>query len=214
MSQPFIQLYDMIPESNNHTFHARMRSNPLVSWNQKRGNILEDLLQVGILSSTHGVRGEIKVFPTTDDVKRFKKNKEYILGTKNGNIDVMVESVKFFKQFVILKFEGIDTLDDILAYKGCSLYVNRAHAVKLQKDEYFIADLIGMEVFDEEDNYIGKLTDVLETGANDVYEITTEDEKTYLFPAIKECIKKVDMDNRKITAYVMPGLMEDITAED
>lgn len=204
----------MIPESNNHTFHARMRSNPLVSWNQKRGNILEDLLQVGILSSTHGVRGEIKVFPTTDDVKRFKKNKEYILGTKNGNIDVMVESVKFFKQFVILKFEGIDTLDDILAYKGCSLYVNRAHAVKLQKDEYFIADLIGMEVFDEEDNYIGKLTDVLETGANDVYEITTEDDKTYLFPAIKECIKKVDMDNRKITAYVMPGLMEDITAED
>ncbi|MDD6658428.1 MAG: ribosome maturation factor RimM [Lachnospiraceae bacterium] len=175
---------------------------------------MEDLLQVGILSSTHGVRGEIKVFSTTDDVKRFKKNKEYILGTKNGNIDVMVESVKFFKQFVILKFEGIDTLDDILAYKGCSLYVNRAHAVKLQKDEYFIADLIGMEVFDEEDNYIGKLTDVLETGANDVYEITTEDEKTYLFPAIKECIKKIDMDNRKITAYVMPGLMEDITAED
>ena len=175
---------------------------------------MEDLLQVGILSSTHGVRGEIKVFPTTDDVKRFKKNKEYILGTKNGNMDVRVESVKFFKQFVILKFEGIDTLDDILVYKGCSLYVNRAHAVKLQKDEYFIADLIGMEVFDEDDNYIGKLTDVLETGANDVYEITTEDDKTYLFPAIKECIKKVDMEKRKITAYVMPGLMEDITAED
>lgn len=181
---------------------------------QKRGNSLEDLLQVGILSSTHGVRGEIKVFPTTDDVKRFKKNKEYILGTKNGNMDVRVESVKFFKQFVILKFEGIDTLDDILAYKGCSLYVNRAHAVKLQKDEYFIADLIGMEVFDEDDNYIGKLTDVLETGANDVYEITTEDDKVYLFPAIKECIKKIDMDHKKITAYVMPGLMEDITAED
>ena len=181
---------------------------------QKRGNSLEDLLQVGILSSTHGVRGEIKVFPTTDDVKRFKKNKEYILGTKNGNMDVRVESVKFFKQFVILKFEGIDTLDDILAYKGCSLYVNRAHAVKLQKDEYFIADLIGVDVFDEDDNYIGKLTDVLETGANDVYEITTEDDKVYLFPAIKECIKKIDMDHKKITAYVMPGLMEDITAED
>ena len=136
---------------------------------------MEDLLQVGILSSTHGVRGEIKVFPTTDDVKRFKKNKEYILGTKNGNMDVRVESVKFFKQFVILKFEGIDTLDDILAYKGCSLYVNRAHAVKLQKDEYFIADLIGVEVFDEDDNYIGKLTDVLETGANDVYIIDMKD---------------------------------------
>lgn len=175
---------------------------------------MEDLLQVGILSSTHGVKGEMKVFPTTNDVKRFKKNKEYILGTRSGNVDVKVESVKFFKQFVILKFEGIDTLDDVLPYKGCSLYVNRAHAVKLQKDEYFIADLIGLDVVDEAGRLIGKLTDVMQTGANDVYEITANDQKTYLFPAIRDCIKNVDIPAHKVTVHVMPGLMDDITAED
>lgn len=172
-------------------------------------NNLEELLQVGILSSTHGVRGEMKVFPTTDDVNRFKKNKDYILGTKKGNMDVKVQSVKFFKQFVILKFEGIDTLDDVMQYKGCSLYVNREHAVKLKKDEYFIADLIGLEVVDENGERIGELTDVMQTGANDVYEITTLDGTEYLFPAIKECILNIDMEAGVITVHVMPGLMGD-----
>lgn len=170
---------------------------------------MEDLLQVGILSSTHGVRGEMKVFPTTDDVKRFKKNKEYILQTPKRKLAVKVESVKFFKQFVILKFEGFDTLDDILPYKGCSLLVDRKHAVKCEKDEYFIADLIGLDVEDEEKRAIGVLTDVLQTGANDVYVVKSPDGKEYLFPAIKECILKVDMDQKTVTVHVMPGLMDE-----
>lgn len=170
---------------------------------------MEDLLQVGVLSSTHGVRGEMKIFPTTDDVKRFKKNKEYILETPKGNLDVKVESVKFFKQFVILKFEGIDTLDDILPYKGCRLLVNREHAVKCAKDEYFIADLIGLKVEDEEGNEIGTLTDVMQTGANDVYVIENKEGKEYLFPAIKECVLNVDIKAGKVIVHVMPGLMED-----
>lgn len=170
---------------------------------------MEELLQVGILSSTHGVRGEMKVFPTTDDVKRFKKNKEYILQTPKGNLAVKVESVKFFKQFVILKFEGFDTLDDILPYKGCSLLVDRDHAVKCEKDEYFIADLIGSLVENEEGETIGTLTDVMQTGANDVYVVETAGGKEYLFPAIKECILQVDMDRKKVTVHVMPGLMDE-----
>jgi 16S rRNA processing protein RimM len=170
---------------------------------------MEDLLQVGILSSTHGVRGEMKVFPTTDDVRRFKKNKDYILETPKGNLEVKVSSVKFFKQFVILKFEGFDTLDDILPYKGCRLLVNREHAVKCEKDEYFIADLIGMDVEDEEGKLIGRLADVMQTGANDVYVVETENGKEYLFPAIKECIRLVDMENRKVIVHIMPGLMEE-----
>lgn len=170
---------------------------------------MEDLLQVGILSSTHGVRGEMKVFPTTDDVKRFKKNKEYILETTRGNLDVKVESVKFFKQFVILKFEGFDTLDEIMPYKGCRLLVNREHAVKCEKDEYFIADLIGLRVVDEEEKEIGTLTDVMQTGANDVYVVETAGGKEYLFPAIKECILQVDMEREIVKVHVMPGLMEE-----
>ena len=155
---------------------------------------MEDLLQVGILSSTHGVRGEMKVFPTTDDVKRFKKNKDYILETPQGNKEVKVTGVKFFKQFAILKFEGFDTLDDILPYKGCRLFVTREHAVKCEKDEYFIAD-------------------VMQTGANDVYVIKSEEGKEYLFPAIKECILKVDMKEQKIFVHVMPGLMDDAVSD-
>lgn len=175
---------------------------------------MNDLLQVGVLSSTHGVRGEMKIFPTTDDVKRFKKNKEYILETTKGNMTVKVESVKFFKQFVILKFEGIDTLDDILPYKGCRLLVDREHAVKCAKDEYFIADLIGLDVIDEEEKSIGKLEDVMQTGANDVYVIRGNDKKEYLFPAIKECILQVDVPNGFIKVHIMPGLMDDDTKEN
>lgn len=171
---------------------------------------MEDLLQVGILSSTHGVRGEMKVFPTTDDVKRFKKTKDYIVKTKNGNKNVRVESVKFFKQFAILKFEGIDSLDDVVSYKGCGLFVTRENAVKCQKDEYFIADLIGMEVSDENDALIGTLRDVMQTGANDVYVVHTPDKKEYLFPAIKECVLNIDVKANKITVHVMPGLMDDV----
>ena len=120
-----------------------------------------------------------------------------------------MESVKFFKQFVILKFEGIDTLDDILPYKGCRLLVNREHAVKCAKDEYFIADLIGLHVEDEDGNEIGTLTDVMQTGANDVYVIENKEGKEYLFPAIKECVLNVDVKAGKVVVHVMPGLMED-----
>ena len=105
---------------------------------------MEKLLQVGVISSTHGVRGEVKVFPTTDQVQRFKKLKEVILDTGSGQQVLKIESVKFFKQFAILKFEHYDNINDIEKYKGKSLYVTRENAVKLQKDEYFIADLIGM----------------------------------------------------------------------
>ncbi len=175
---------------------------------------MEDLLQVGVLSSTHGVRGEMKVFPTTDDVNRFKKNKDYILETKQGNKEIKVEGVKFFKQFVILKFEGIDTLDDVLPYKGCRLLVNREHAVKCQEDEYFIADLIGMKVQDEDENEIGTLSDVLQTGANDVYEVKTQEGKEYLIPAIKECVLNVDMTGRLVTIHIMPGLFDDVKQEE
>ena len=169
---------------------------------------MEKLLQVGVLSSTHGVRGEMKVFPMTDDVKRFKKNKDYVLETPNGKIDVKVESMKFFKQFVILKFEGFDSLDEIQVYKGCNLYVTRENAVKCAKDEYFIADLIGMDVCEEGGDRIGELTDVIQTGANDVYVVKTPEGKEHLFPAIKDCVRSVDMEARKVNVYIMPGLLD------
>lgn len=168
---------------------------------------MEQLLQVGVISSTHGVRGEVKVFPSTDDVKRFKKLKKVILDTGREHLPLEVESVKFFKQFAIVKFKGIDNINDIEKYKGKSLLVDRENAVKLRKDEYFIADMIGLQVYTEDGEAFGVLKDVLETGANDVYIIDSLKHGEVLVPAIKQCILDVDIEGQKMTIHLMEGLV-------
>lgn len=170
---------------------------------------MEDLFQVGIITSTHGVKGEVKVYPTTDDVKRFKKLKDIILDTGKEHVALELESVKFFKQMVILKFKGIDSLNDVEKFRQKSLYVTRANAVRLRKDEYFIADLIGLKVIDEENKELGTLEDVMVTGANDVYVISLLNGKELLLPAIKQCILNVDMENQCMQVHVLDGLMEE-----
>ncbi|MCI5511436.1 MAG: ribosome maturation factor RimM [Eubacterium sp.] len=170
---------------------------------------MEQLLQVGVISSTHGVRGEVKVFPTTDDANRFKKLKKVILDTGMEKKELEIQGVKFFKQFVILKFKGIDNINDIEKYKGKSLYVTRENAVKLKKDEYFIADLIDMQVILEDGTLLGILTDVMKTGANDVYCVESEKYGEVLLPAIGECILDVDVEGRKMTVHLMPGLIDE-----
>lgn len=168
---------------------------------------MENLLQVGIISSTHGVHGEVKVFPTTDDVNRFKKLKEVLLDTGKEQLPLKIEQVKFFKQFAILKFEGFDKIEDIEKYKGKGLFVTRENAVKLKQDEYYIADLIGLLVSDEEGKPLGTLTDVIETGANDVYVIEMENGIELLLPAIKECILDVDVEAQTMKVHVLEGLL-------
>ena len=170
---------------------------------------MEQLLQVGVISSTHGVRGEVKVFPTTDDANRFKKLKKVIMDTGMEKKELEIQGVKFFKQFVILKFKGIDNINDIEKYKGKSLYVTRENAVKLKKDEYFIADLIDMQVVLEDGTLLGILTDVMKTGANDVYCVDSEEYGEVLLPAIGECILDVDVEGRKMTVHLMPGLIDE-----
>ena len=168
---------------------------------------MEQYLQVGIISSTHGVHGEVKVFPTTDDVNRFKKLKDVLLRLPSGEqLPLKIVSVKFFKQFAILKFEGYDSINDIEKYRGLSLYVSRENAVRLAKDEYYIADLIGMRVVDEEEQELGELTDVLETGANDVYVIKKPDGSELLLPAISQCILHVDVEEGFMRVHVLEGL--------
>lgn len=169
---------------------------------------MEKVFQVGIISSTHGVRGEVKVFPTTDDMKRFKKLKEVLLDTGKETLTLEIEGVKFFKQFVILKFKGYDNIDDIVKYRGKSLFVPRENAVKLQKDEYFIADLIGLKVVNEDGSFTGVLKDVMETGANDVYIVESQDGKEVLIPAIKDCILQVDFEKDQVLVHLLDGLLD------
>lgn len=168
---------------------------------------MEEYLQVGVISNTHGIRGEVKVFPTTDDPARFKKLKNVFLDTGKEYLELEIEQVKFFKQFVILKFKGYDTINDVERYKQKSLMVDREHAVKLKKNEYFIADLLGLSVYTENEQPLGTLTDVLQTGANDVYVVKMEEQKEVLIPAIRECILEVDMETRKMKVHLLEGLL-------
>jgi 16S rRNA processing protein RimM len=169
---------------------------------------MEDLLQVGVISSTHGLRGEVKVFPTTDDPNRFKELKIIILDTGRERKELEIEGVKFFKQFVILKFKGIDNINDIEKYKGKSLLVPRENAVALEENEYYVADLIDMQVELEDGSLFGILTDVMKTGANDVYCVQTEAYGEVLIPAIKDCILHVDVEEKKMKIHLMEGLVE------
>lgn len=168
---------------------------------------MEQFFQVGVIASTHGIRGEVKVFPTTDDVNRFKELKCVILDTGKETLPLEVEGVKFFKQFVILKFKGIDDINEIERYKKCPLLVERKDAVPLEEGEYYIADMIGMKVETEEGQDFGVLKDVIETGANDVYVIESSAHGEVLVPAIKQCILKVDMAAHKMKIHLMPGLI-------
>lgn len=167
---------------------------------------MEQFLQVGVISSTHGIRGEVKVFPTTDDASRFKKLKTVILDTGREREEMQIQSVRFFKQFVIVKFKGLDSINDVEKYRGKSLFVARENAVRLEKDEYYIADLIGMEVFTDEGRF-GTLRDVMETGANEVYIIDSEKYGEVLIPAIRQCILNVDVENRKMKIHLLDGLV-------
>lgn len=188
---------------------------------------MEEYFQVGIIASTHGLKGEVKVFPTTDDVKRFRGLKEVILDPhrtrtvnsgnavtsgleKAGGADRMVleiESVRFFRQFAILKFRGLDRIEDVEKYRSCPLLVPRSNAVRLKKDEYFVADLMGLTVKDEDGTRIGVLKDVLETGANDVYVIAMDDGRELLLPAIRQCVLEVNVEAGYIRIHILDGLL-------
>lgn len=169
---------------------------------------MEDLLQVGIITTTHGVRGEIKVFPTTDDQERFKKLKNVLLDTGKEKLSLEIAGVKFFKNMVILKFKGIDSINDVEKYRKCALYVTRENAVALEENEYFIADLIDMEVVTDEEERLGTLVDVMQTGANDVYVVKTESGEEILIPAIRDCIRSVDVENGQMCIHLLPGLRD------
>lgn len=168
---------------------------------------MEQFLQVGVITSTHGVRGDVKVFPTTDDPARFKKLKKVIVEGKRENTEMEVQQVRFFKNMVILKLKGIDTMDDAEKLRNRALLVSRENAVKLKPGEYFICDLIGLEVSEDNGNYLGKLTEVIQTGANDVYVVQMENDKEVLIPNIKDCIINISLEDNSMTVHLLEGLL-------
>ncbi len=169
---------------------------------------MEQFLRVGVISSTHGLKGEVKVFPTTDDAKRFQDLKRVFLDTGKERKSLTITQVRYFKNLVILKFNEFDDINEIEKYRGCDLYVSREDAVPLKENENYIADLIGMQVETEDGSLLGTLTDVLQTGANDVYIVETEKKEEILIPAIPVCILKVDVEAQRMCVHLLEGLLD------
>ena len=168
-----------------------------------------ELLSVGQITSTHGLKGEVKVYPTTDDPqRRFRELQEVILKTPKETVPVTIASVKFQKNMVLLRFKELDSIETAEKYREAYVCVTRDKADPLGENEYYEADLIGMDVSTDEGEELGILTRVLHTGANDVYEIKFRDEGrgSALIPAIRECIRQVDVDEGRMVIHVMEGL--------
>ena len=168
-----------------------------------------DYLQVGVITSTHGIKGEVKVFPTTDDSARFKKLKHCFIRTKTGDIPVEKKTCKFFKNMVILSFSEFQDINEIEKYKGCELYVTREDAVPLEEDEVYIADIIDADVYEDNGKKLGTLVDVMQKGANDVFVVKMENGKEVLLPFIKDCVLDVDTEAKKVTVHMMSGLLDE-----
>lgn len=170
---------------------------------------MEEFLQVGAIANTHGIAGEVKIYSMTDDVMRFKKLKEVYLDTGKEKRLLHVVSCKFVKNQPVLKFREFANINEIEPYKRCGLFVTRDQAVPLGKDEYYIADLIGLDVFTEDGEHLGELIDVLQTGANDVYVVKLEDGREVLLPVIRECIKEVNLEQGEVRVHLMRGLLDE-----
>ena len=166
-----------------------------------------EYFRVGVITNSHGVRGEVKVYPTTEDINRFKKLKKVFLDNKGTYQELNIIGVKFVKNMVVLKFAEYDNINDILQFKNMDLYVDREHAIPLNEGEFYIADMIGADVVTDTDEHLGTLKDIMKTGANNVYIVNGDNGKDILLPDIDECILSKDVENKLIKVHIMKGLI-------
>lgn len=168
---------------------------------------MNEYLTVGKIVNTHGVKGELKVIPMTSDINRFDYLKFVWLEMEGKLTEYFVEKVRYHKNFVLVKLRGIENMDQAAALKERFLKVNRKHARPLEEDEYFIADLVDCDVYEKE-TYLGKITDVLQTGGNDVYVVNGGKYGEVLIPAIRQVVREVDIESKKVWVELPEGLVE------
>lgn len=166
-----------------------------------------DFTSIGKIINTHGIKGEVKIYPLTDDVNRFKELKTAFIGPNKDK--VTIKTVKFQKNLVILKFDEFNDINEVLKYKDTSICVDEENLVELPEDHYFIFDLIGLKVYDMASTFIGELKDVIEGRSNDVYIIRNEElDKEYLIPAVGAFIKEIDIEENKMIIDPIEGMIE------
>ncbi len=179
---------------------------------------MTDRFRIGVISSVHGIHGECKVFVTSDSPERFKKLKtvravrpaDPLAGKKaaeDQGTELELVSVKFFNNMAICRFRGIDTPEEIRKYRGMELWIDRSQAVPLEKDEFYIADLIGLDVVTDEGETLGKVADIWPTGANHVITVRRKNGKEILLPYIKDCVLDILPEEGHILVHLMEGLL-------
>lgn len=168
---------------------------------------MQELLEIGQIVSTFGVDGFLKVVPYTDDMYRFDKLKNVYIVTKRETKTKEIEQVKYHKNMVLIKFHNIDNMDEAVKLKDAYIKIDRKDSISLPEDTYFIVDLIGIEVYTDENKKLGILEDIFNTGSNDIYVVKDELGKQILLPAISEVIKNIDIHNKKMTVHLINGLV-------
>lgn len=168
---------------------------------------MEEYLEIGQIVNTNGLKGTLKVKPLTDDITRFEDLETVYIQKAKELIEFKIQEVKYSKNMVLLKLEGIDNIEEAEKYRNFYIKINRKDAVELEEDSYFIVDIIGCEVYTESQELLGKVIDVFSTGSNDVYTVKNSEGKEILLPAIEDVIKDVDIKNKKIIIHLMEGLI-------
>ncbi len=168
----------------------------------------KEYLRAGIITTTHGIKGEVKVYPEVDDPGRFSLFEKIYLKKKDTLIPVEIENVKFFKKMVILKFKGIDDINDVVKYRDYEILARREDIAELKEGQYFDADIIGLRVFDTKENCLGSVSSILHGAGNDVYVIKNDGAKEIMIPAVRKFVLSVDLNKGCMTVDPLPGMLE------
>lgn len=168
---------------------------------------MEKYLEIGQIVNTFGIKGQVKVNPFTDDINRFDELKEVYVEKKHELKLFQIEKVNYSKNMVILKLKGIETPEQAETLRNSYLKINRKDAKKLPEGTYYIADLIGLDVYTDEVKFLGKVDYIYNAGSSDIYVVKDEQGKEVLLPAIKDVLKQVDLENGKIIVHIIEGLI-------
>ena len=168
---------------------------------------MQQYLEIGQIVNTFGIKGEVKVNSFTADVTKFETLKEILVENKKELIPFKIENVKYQKNVVILKLKGINTVEEANNLRNCYIKIDRKDEPKLPEGTYYIADLIGLEAYSDQGFLLGRVEDIYNYGSSDIYEIKDENGKKILIPAIKDVLKKVDLENGKIIVHLIEGLI-------
>ena len=164
-------------------------------------------LEIGQIVNTFGIKGMVKVNPFTDNIKRFDKLKKVYIGSNKEKKEIEIEEVKYHKNMVLIKFKGINNPDEANLLRNRYLYVDRDDEEPLEEGTYYIVDMLGLDVYTDENELLGTLDDIYNTGSNDIYVVKNELGKQILLPAIKDVIKEVNLEEKKIIVHLIPGLI-------